>query len=226
MHLDVESAFLNTGYGGDVAVIVRWAPLDIPNSTKFWKGHQIKVLFRVGLVMVAVVWFSSMIAGPAVAEPLDSEAIIKSLAAIKYLPRHGGSAKRAVDLEVQFKVNSAKLTARARRQLDALGQALQCKRLKSSSFEIIGHTDASGNASNNLTLSQRRAVAVVAYLEKQHGIKPARLKAKGKGERRLKDSVNPRASANRRVEVVNLNPVQVQRKPNRDQEINNILLGR
>ncbi|MBT7485231.1 MAG: OmpA family protein [Rhodospirillales bacterium] len=185
-----------------------------------------KILLRVGLVFVVSVWLSSTFVRPTVAEPLDADAIIKSLAPIKYLPRHGGQPKRAVDLEVQFKVNSAKLTARARRQLDALGQALQGRRLKSSSFEIVGHTDASGKASYNLTLSQRRATAGGAYLKKQHGIKTARLKAEGKGESHLKDPVNPRASANRRVEVINLNPVQVQAKPDRDKEINNILLGR
>ena len=187
---------------------------------------MMKVLLRVGLVMVASVWFSSTFVGPTVAEPLDANAIIKSLAPIKYLPRHGGMPKRAVDLEVKFKVNSAELTTRARHQLDALGTALQGKRLKSSSFEIVGHTDASGKASYNLSLSQRRAAAVVAYLKQQHGIKTARLKADGKGESYLKDPLNPRASANRRVEVINLNPVQVQAQPDRDKEINNILLGR
>jgi len=185
-----------------------------------------KVMFRIGLVMAASVWFSSTFVGPSVAEPLDADAIIKSLAPIKYLPRHGSTLKRAVDLEVQFQVNSAKLTVQARRQLDVLGKALQGKQLKSSSFEIVGHTDASGKANYNLTLSQRRAAAVVAYLKKRHGIKKARLKADGKGESHLKNPVNPRAPANRRVEVINLNPVQVQAQPDRDKEINNILLGR
>ncbi len=68
--------------------------------------------------------------------------------------------------------------------------------------EIAGHTDNSGNDSDNLRLSQRRAEAIKAYLVKK-GINESRIFAKGYGE------VNPHSSnetpegraTNRRTEV-------------------------
>jgi outer membrane protein OmpA-like peptidoglycan-associated protein len=49
------------------------------------------------------------------------------------------------------------------------------------SVVIAGHTDSRGTLSTNLTLSQRRADAVMKYLVVNHGIDPKRLKAKGLG---------------------------------------------
>ena len=48
-------------------------------------------------------------------------------------------------------------------------------------IELSGHTDNVGSEADNLTLSQNRADAVVAYLI-QNGIKANRLTAKGYGE--------------------------------------------
>lgn len=50
-----------------------------------------------------------------------------------------------------------------------------------SQFEIAGHTDSSGSAEHNQTLSQRRAVAVVTYLT-ENNIEASRLRANGYGE--------------------------------------------
>lgn len=44
---------------------------------------------------------------------------------------------------------------------------------------IVGHTDNQGNVDDNLTLSRRRAEAVVAALGSQHGIDTKRLSARG-----------------------------------------------
>ena len=48
-------------------------------------------------------------------------------------------------------------------------------------FEIDGHTDNSGDAASNLTLSQQRAEAVRAYLVQQ-GVAASRLIARGYGD--------------------------------------------
>jgi outer membrane protein OmpA-like peptidoglycan-associated protein len=71
---------------------------------------------------------------------------------------------------------------------------------------IEGHTDNVGAAAANLTLSQKRAAAVKAYLTTKHGVDAARLEAKGFGATK---PVAPNADEagrqkNRRVELVKL----------------------
>ena len=48
-------------------------------------------------------------------------------------------------------------------------------------IELTGHTDDVGDDASNLSLSQRRAVAVKAYLVK-NGVAETRVQAKGYGE--------------------------------------------
>ena len=71
----------------------------------------------------------------------------------------------------------------------------------SGTYQIIGHTDASGSASYNLTLSQARADEVVRYMVRDCGIDAALLEAVGMGEASLKNTENPRSYENRRVEI-------------------------
>jgi outer membrane protein OmpA-like peptidoglycan-associated protein len=132
---------------------------------------------------------------------IDKTAIIRSLAPIKYLPQHSGQA-RAIDLDIEFKTASAKLTHRARRQLDIVAEALQDRKLVAEQFRIIGHTDASGAANMNLSLSKRRAKAVFDYLVVHRKISKDRLKPDGLGETRLKNPIVPTSGENRRVEFV------------------------
>lgn len=100
---------------------------------------------------------------------------------------------------VNFDFSSDKLTSEARGTLDQLAQSLATQ--PGLELQIAGHTDSLGPASYNLTLSQKRANAVRAYLI-AHGVGAARLKSEGYGE------FNPIASneteegraQNRRVE--------------------------
>ncbi|HRE12153.1 MAG TPA: OmpA family protein, partial [Ignavibacteria bacterium] len=73
-------------------------------------------------------------------------------------------------------------------------------------IEISAHTDSKGSEDYNLTLSQKRAESVVAYLAGA-GIDPARLVAKGYGESvPVADNSTEEGSAkNRRVEMKVLN---------------------
>jgi outer membrane protein OmpA-like peptidoglycan-associated protein len=80
-----------------------------------------------------------------------------------------------------FDVNKATLRAESNAELDRLVQLL--KDVPKLKIEISGHTDNTGSASLNETLSQQRADAVVTYLM-NHGIAGDRLTAKGYGSSR------------------------------------------
>ena len=161
---------------------------------------------RAACLAVIMAFLAPAPAGAEGGKGLDFNAIVRSLAPIAYLPEHGGTAKhrRALDLEVQFAVNSAELTDRAAWQLDQLGLALDHPTLAELRFRIAGHTDASGDAAYNKALSKRRAEAVKRYMVERKGITADRLETEGWGEERLKDPINPSAGINRRVEVVTL----------------------
>lgn len=69
---------------------------------------------------------------------------------------------------VNFALNSAVLSPEARRQLDGL--AAKTAGARGFVIEVSGHADATGSASRNFQLSQRRAEAVVQYLAVNHQI--------------------------------------------------------
>lgn len=104
-----------------------------------------------------------------------------------------------LDMLVNFDLDSADLTTDARAKLSEFAKALNDNRLKSHSFLVEGHTDASGATGYNDSLSQRRAQSVTAFLL-ANGIEPKRVTAVGKGETtpRVADPYDP---INRRVEM-------------------------
>jgi outer membrane protein OmpA-like peptidoglycan-associated protein len=76
-----------------------------------------------------------------------------------------------------------------------------------SHVEVMGHTDATGDADLNRTLSKLRADKVARFLVDVGGVEPQRVMAEGYGEERpvaSNDTVEGRA-ANRRVEVLIVN---------------------
>jgi outer membrane protein OmpA-like peptidoglycan-associated protein len=111
----------------------------------------------------------------------------------------------SVDLAVQFELDSAVLTDATRSMLSTLAGALQSDGLSTFNFMVEGHTDATGPDGYNMSLSERRAKAVVDYLVTQHGVNPTQLSAVGKGERELLDASNPDNGLNRRVRIRNMN---------------------
>src|ERR1700722_669530 len=112
----------------------------------------------------------------------------------------------SVNLTVNFPTGSADLTPAARASLDNLGKALSSNDLKDFRFRIEGHTDNVGSADENLTLSQKRAEAVVSYLESQYSVAPARLEASVMGQQKPLIETPPQTpeARNRRVQVINL----------------------
>ncbi|OCW59483.1 OmpA family protein [Hoeflea olei] len=108
-----------------------------------------------------------------------------------------------LDIEIQFDFNSDTVRSESVPDLNALGTALLHPSLADARIILNGHTDAKGTSDYNLDLSERRAVAVRDYLISHFPI-DHRLIAIGFGEERLKNTHDPEAGENRRVEVVNM----------------------
>lgn len=104
------------------------------------------------------------------------------------------------DLLVTFELGSDALSPQARKNLAEFARALQDPSLQAATFNVDGHTDARGSDAFNQTLSQRRAQRVVDYLGSL-GIDSARLEAAGHGESSPRNTQDPFAAINRRVEA-------------------------
>jgi len=87
----------------------------------------------------------------------------------------------ALPLQIPFALGSARLTVSATRALDHLGQSLSAGPLAAERLRIEGHADAGGSPEANHDISERRAMAVAAYLEQNFAISPARLACIGQG---------------------------------------------
>jgi outer membrane protein OmpA-like peptidoglycan-associated protein len=114
--------------------------------------------------------------------------------------------KPAIDLEIYFDYNSSAITKRAEPELKKLGRVLTNSDLKGSVFLVAGHTDGKGTEDYNQGLSERRAQAVKRFLMDKFDISDDSLVATGYGKSKLKNSDDPYASENRRVQVVNMDP--------------------
>jgi OmpA-OmpF porin, OOP family len=99
-----------------------------------------------------------------------------------------------------FRLGSAELPDTLKKQLEVFAEVLKTKRGSGKVVRIEGHADASGAAAANLTLSQRRADAVKDYLVEM-GADPQMLTPVGIGANAPKNSKDPFAPENRRVEI-------------------------
>jgi outer membrane protein OmpA-like peptidoglycan-associated protein len=192
-------------------------------------------LVQLGIVgALAAVWFVAPGAGQALAQTTKQQ-IIDALSPVKTrgltapsvgtqpavdtLPktrsltldereRVATTERPQIDLEVQFAYDSAELRPAAMKQVKELGEALRDPKLKGSTFLIAGHTDAKGSAAYNRKLSERRAEAVKRVLVREFDIPADMLLTAGYGKDRLKNTEDPYAAENRRVQVVNLDSKQ------------------
>ncbi|MFK7936311.1 MAG: OmpA family protein [Saprospiraceae bacterium] len=80
---------------------------------------------------------------------------------------------------VNFETGSANLTALSRYELDNLTDVMN--KYGNMTIELAGHTDSTGDADKNMTLSQARADAVFAYLTDK-GVAGERLTSTGYGQ--------------------------------------------
>ena len=112
--------------------------------------------------------------------------------------------KPSIDLEIYFNFDSADITPKALPDLQNLGRALSSSDLQGSTFMVGGYTDAKGGDDYNQRLSERRSAAVKQFLVKKFGIPDENLLSVGYGKEHLKNTSDPFAGENRRVQIVNL----------------------
>jgi outer membrane protein OmpA-like peptidoglycan-associated protein len=186
-----------------------------------------RCIFR-GFLALPVLMMIAMLSQPVAAQTVTSEDIIRAL-----LPNGGKGMSRSlrkqephpyrgisiegqlppeaelprINLTVNFEFDSASLTNDGILTLQALGEALKDPRLRNMRFQIAGHTDLRGTAAYNLDLSQRRAFMVAEFLAAFYGIPRERLVPVGYGESRPVDPYNPDSGRNRRVEIINVQPL-------------------
>ncbi|MBS0245573.1 MAG: OmpA family protein [Proteobacteria bacterium] len=118
-----------------------------------------------------------------------------------YMPR--------IDLDIHFDSGSWQLTPsqidRLAEIADGLNRAIS--RNPREVFLIEGHTDAVGNAEDNLSLSDRRAEAVAVALTEQFQVPPENLVTQGYGEEYLKVPTDGPSRENRRVSIRRITPL-------------------
>lgn len=101
-----------------------------------------------------------------------------------------------------FDTGKAEVKPESKPQLDEMGKLLSAD--KKVKVYIVGHTDNVGALESNLSLSQRRAQAVMDALAKGYGIETARMSARGVASLAPASSNLDEAgrARNRRVEMV------------------------
>lgn len=105
-----------------------------------------------------------------------------------------------VSSEASFDVNSARIQADFRNSLNKMSSIIG--EYQKTAVHVVGHTDSTGSAQYNQSLSEKRAGAVGRYLSTS-GVKRSRLRMVGHGEARpiATNSSSQGRSKNRRVEI-------------------------
>src|SRR5689334_4213130 len=121
-------------------------------------------------------------AGPVVAsapEPVPSQA---QMASAQPAPGPQAGDADAFGFPIRFAFDSTEVLPEARPYLDSVGQMLRLPQAQGKRVLIVGHTDATGAEGYNQTLSERRALAVRAYLAGRFGIPADLLLVEGEGK--------------------------------------------
>lgn len=125
--------------------------------------------------------------------PAPAKVISTSNVTLRRLTLSGGTT---------FQLNSAKLNQAGRTSLIALANTLKSPNTKITRILIEGHTDSSGNAAYNQSLSLKRANSVADFLAQQ-GLVRSSMETVGRGESQpIADNKTKAGRAqNRRVEI-------------------------
>lgn len=111
------------------------------------------------------------------------------------------NGRLSFDLQIQFNTNEAVILSESYRILNELLDLMH--RFPSLKVLVVGHTDHVGSETDNLKLSENRALAVKAFLSKS-GINAERLSVayKGESEPKASNDTDSGRMENRRVEFV------------------------
>ena len=140
-------------------------------------------------------------AGAVIGHQMDQQAKeIKQNIPGAIVERVGEGLQVTFESGLLFDYDSDVLRAAARQNLATLAASLE--KYPNTDLMIVGHTDAQGPDSYNMTLSERRAAAASNYLATQ-GVTRTRLRSAGRGESEPVATNDTEADRqkNRRVEV-------------------------
>ncbi|MFN3434739.1 MAG: OmpA family protein, partial [Sphingomonas sp.] len=114
--------------------------------------------------------------------------------------REGDNLVLNIPSGITFAYDSAEVQPQFRRTLDQVADTLA--QYNQTYIDVYGHTDSTGSAAYNQTLSERRATAVADYLASR-GVQPARIGTRGFGKTQpiASNDTDAGRAANRRVEI-------------------------
>jgi OmpA-OmpF porin, OOP family len=132
--------------------------------------------------------------------PAPSTGQVASTAGSVPTPAPPPPAGTALGLNILFEFDSTNVLAESIPYLERLGEVLSLPENQGKVVSVIGHTDASGGAAYNQSLSELRALAVGQYLVDVWQVDPGRLAVEGRGKAQPLAGTDPYDGMNRRVE--------------------------
>ena len=133
-------------------------------------------------------------------EPTTTAGEVASTAPVAPTPAPPPPSGTALGLNILFEFNSTSVLAESIPYLQRLGEVLTLPENSTKVVSVVGHTDATGGAAYNQSLSEQRALAVGQYLVDTWQIDPNRLAVEGRGKSQPLAGTDPFDGINRRVE--------------------------
>ena len=109
-----------------------------------------------------------------------------------------------LSVDVKFEYDSIAIAPESYRALGLMADALHHPLLLGAKFLIVGHTDSTGSAKYNITLSQKRADAIAEILSTTFAVPAKQLFTVGVGSELPLDPSRPDSAVNRRVQLINI----------------------
>jgi len=165
----------------------------VPEQSSSYKKRALKTPARTDIIEIPAEYATikrQVIDRPATTTTVTVPATTKTITKSVLAKKGGITTWEEVDcglvsgqvLPIFYETASARITTASKKVID--DTLLPLLNSKPVSIELMSHTDARGNDSYNMSLSQQRANSVVNYLVSK-GISRSRLTGKGFGETRL-----------------------------------------